>query len=309
MTRRLGEEMHALVERLYPLCRSITGDGVRATLEIVGEYVPLQVHEVPTGHAGARLDRAAGVEHPGRLRRGPRGQPGRRLRRVQPARARLQRAGVGDRCRWPSCAPHLHTLPDQPGLGAVPDQLLQPRRGGSACAQETLDALPDGEYEVRDRLHARRRPPHLRRARGPRAGRRRGARLLPRLPPVAGQRQPGRHRGGDVRWPARWRSATPSTPTGSCSRPARSGRSPGWPATGSGSDRVRHGLVLACAGRPGRADVQAEPARRRGDRPGDARTCWPPPSGPHRDRRTSPRTATTSGSTARPASTCGVGSL
>src|SRR5690242_10908103 len=45
----VGEEMHALVERLYPLCRSITGDGVRATLEIVGEYVPLQVREVPTG--------------------------------------------------------------------------------------------------------------------------------------------------------------------------------------------------------------------------------------------------------------------
>ena len=41
--------MHALVERLYPLCRSITGDGVRATLDIVGEYVPLEVHEVPTG--------------------------------------------------------------------------------------------------------------------------------------------------------------------------------------------------------------------------------------------------------------------
>ncbi|NUR85082.1 MAG: DUF4910 domain-containing protein [Nonomuraea sp.] len=44
-----GEEMHALVERLYPICRSITGDGVRETLEIIGEHVPLTVHEVPTG--------------------------------------------------------------------------------------------------------------------------------------------------------------------------------------------------------------------------------------------------------------------
>lgn len=44
-----GQEMHTLVERLYPLCRSITGDGVRATLEIVGEYLPLRTHEVPTG--------------------------------------------------------------------------------------------------------------------------------------------------------------------------------------------------------------------------------------------------------------------
>lgn len=39
----------ALIERLYPICRSITGDGVRETLRIVSEYIPLQVHEVPTG--------------------------------------------------------------------------------------------------------------------------------------------------------------------------------------------------------------------------------------------------------------------
>lgn len=44
-----GGEMYALVERLYPLCRSITGDGVRATLDIVDEYIPLHMHEVPTG--------------------------------------------------------------------------------------------------------------------------------------------------------------------------------------------------------------------------------------------------------------------
>ena len=37
------------MERLYPICRSITGEGVRQTLRILGEYVPLAVHEVPTG--------------------------------------------------------------------------------------------------------------------------------------------------------------------------------------------------------------------------------------------------------------------
>ena len=45
----LGQQMHALVERLYPLCRSITGDGVRATLSVLGESIPLTVHEIPTG--------------------------------------------------------------------------------------------------------------------------------------------------------------------------------------------------------------------------------------------------------------------
>ena len=45
----LGLEMYELISRLYPICRSITGDGVRETLAIVGERIPLDVNEVPTG--------------------------------------------------------------------------------------------------------------------------------------------------------------------------------------------------------------------------------------------------------------------
>ena len=41
--------MHALIARLYPICRSITGDGVRQTLRILSELIPLKVHEVATG--------------------------------------------------------------------------------------------------------------------------------------------------------------------------------------------------------------------------------------------------------------------
>jgi aminopeptidase-like protein len=46
-----GAEMHRLMERLYPICRSITGDGVRETLRLVSEFVPFELHEVPTGTA------------------------------------------------------------------------------------------------------------------------------------------------------------------------------------------------------------------------------------------------------------------
>lgn len=44
-----GEAMHALVTRLYPICRSITGEGVRETLAILGREVPIEIHEVPSG--------------------------------------------------------------------------------------------------------------------------------------------------------------------------------------------------------------------------------------------------------------------
>lgn len=38
-----------LIERLYPICRSITGEGLRETLRIVSEVIPLEIHEVATG--------------------------------------------------------------------------------------------------------------------------------------------------------------------------------------------------------------------------------------------------------------------
>ena len=46
---RLGDEMLELMRTLYPICRSLTGNGVRETLRIVGEVIPLSVTEVPTG--------------------------------------------------------------------------------------------------------------------------------------------------------------------------------------------------------------------------------------------------------------------
>lgn len=44
-----GERMHALASELYPICRSITGDGVRTTLRELGKRIPLELHEVASG--------------------------------------------------------------------------------------------------------------------------------------------------------------------------------------------------------------------------------------------------------------------
>jgi aminopeptidase-like protein len=44
-----GREMHELMRELYPICRSLSGEGVRETLGIISQHVPLTVTEVPTG--------------------------------------------------------------------------------------------------------------------------------------------------------------------------------------------------------------------------------------------------------------------
>lgn len=44
-----GQTMHDLVAELYPMCRSITGEGVRDTLRLIQKRIPLEMSEVPSG--------------------------------------------------------------------------------------------------------------------------------------------------------------------------------------------------------------------------------------------------------------------
>lgn len=48
-TSTIGEEMYQMMDELYPICRSITGDGVRKTHEIIRKQIQIETHEVPTG--------------------------------------------------------------------------------------------------------------------------------------------------------------------------------------------------------------------------------------------------------------------
>jgi len=49
VTGEPGKAMMALVEELFPICRSITGNGVRQTLAILQRHISLEVKEVPSG--------------------------------------------------------------------------------------------------------------------------------------------------------------------------------------------------------------------------------------------------------------------
>jgi len=142
----LGREMHALAARLFALPRSLTGDGVRATLAALGELVPLTVVEVPTGTPV--LDWTVPKEW--NLRRAVLRGPGGEIV-ADTARRNLEVVGysVPVRGRFPlaELRPRLHSLPDKPDLVPYRTSYWQ-ENWGFCLPHRVLAALPDGEYEV-----------------------------------------------------------------------------------------------------------------------------------------------------------------
>ncbi|SEU39575.1 aminopeptidase-like domain-containing protein [Nonomuraea wenchangensis] len=141
--------MHDLVRRLYPLCRSITGDGVRGTLEIVGEHLPLTVREVPTGTEV--LDWTVPKEWNVRDAY-VKDASGRRV--IDFRESNLHVVGysvpVAGTYSLAELRPRLHTLPEQPGL--VPYRTsYYAETWGFCLSQDALDRLrdEDGPFEVR----------------------------------------------------------------------------------------------------------------------------------------------------------------
>ena len=49
VSNKIGKEIYKLLEKLFPINRSITGKGVRKTLKIIKDQIPITIHEVPSG--------------------------------------------------------------------------------------------------------------------------------------------------------------------------------------------------------------------------------------------------------------------
>jgi len=142
----LGQRMHAMVERLYPLCRSITGDGVRRTLEIIDESIPLEISEVPTGTQV--FDWTVPAEW--NIRDAyVKDSDGNRV--IDFRASNLHVVGysvpVAATMTLDELRPHLHTLPDQPDLIPYRTSYYAPT-WGFCLREDTLRGLRDGPYEV-----------------------------------------------------------------------------------------------------------------------------------------------------------------
>jgi len=142
----VGRELYDLAARLYPICRSITGNGIRQSLQVIGEQVPLVLHEVPTGTQtfdwfvpkewniqDAWIKNATG-EKILDFRRS-------NLHVVNysiPVREKMSLTGL---------RPHLHSLPDAPDW--IPYRTSYYNETWGFCLpHRQLQSLPDGEYEV-----------------------------------------------------------------------------------------------------------------------------------------------------------------
>lgn len=142
----IGEEAYALAARLFPLPRSLTGDGVRQTLEILRSYIPLEVHEVAS--RTEVLDWT--VPREWKFRRAYiRHADGRTI--VDTAVSNLHVLGysipVNARLPLAELKPHLFSLPAQPDL--VPYRTSYYAENWGFCLpHRTVLELDEGPYEV-----------------------------------------------------------------------------------------------------------------------------------------------------------------
>jgi len=141
-----GTEAYALVERLYPICRSITGDGLRETLSVIAEHVPLGITEVPSGTKVLdwvipdewHVDDAYIADATGRRVVDFRASNLHIVNYSEPVR---------DRMTLDELRPRLHTLPDRPDFVPYRTSYYE-RTWGFCLSQRQLDALPSGDLDV-----------------------------------------------------------------------------------------------------------------------------------------------------------------
>lgn len=141
-----GGRLYGLIAELYPICRSITGNGVRETLRRIGERLPLSIHEVSSGTPVFDWTvprewniRDAWIKN----------VAGDRVVDFQKSNLHVMSYSVPIRKRMPlsELKKHLHTLPDHPGW--IPYKTSYYREAWGFCVSyQQYQVLTDSEYDV-----------------------------------------------------------------------------------------------------------------------------------------------------------------
>jgi len=142
----VGQGIYDLAERLFPICRSITGDGVRETLDVLSQHIDLQRHEVATGTQV--LDwtvpkewtiRSATITAP----------DGRKIVDFADSNLHVVNYSVPFKgiLSLNQLRPHIHTLPEQPDVIPYRTSYYAPTWGFCMAHARLMD-LADGLYQV-----------------------------------------------------------------------------------------------------------------------------------------------------------------
>lgn len=141
-----GEAIHDFIREAQPFVRSITGHGLRQTLEAVRKRIPISVESVPSGQPA--LDWVIPPEwrlHDAWIA----DSSGRRVVELAQSPLRVMSYSTPVRARMPlsELRKHVHTLPDRPGW--IPYRTSYYREDWAFCLRHTeLEALSDGDYDV-----------------------------------------------------------------------------------------------------------------------------------------------------------------
>lgn len=141
-----GEKMYEMVAALYPICRSITGDGLRATLGKIGDYIPLHISEVATGTEVFDWEIPKEWNIRDAFVKNPRGE-----KIIDFKKSNLHvlnySVPIHEKMSLEALTPHLFTLKDHPDW--IPYRTSYYKETWGFClSHNDYSRLEEGEYEV-----------------------------------------------------------------------------------------------------------------------------------------------------------------
>ena len=146
-SRNIGAELYDFAADLFPICRSITGNGLRQTLQAIGARIPLEIHEVPSGTPV--FDWVVPKEWNIRDAYIADDQ-GRRIVDFRDSNLHVVNYSIpiNARVSYAELKSHLHTIPEHPNW--IPYRTSYYKEDWGFClTHEQLQKLdPDGQYDV-----------------------------------------------------------------------------------------------------------------------------------------------------------------
>jgi len=142
----VGKEMYQLISELFPICRSITGNGVRKTLSILKEHIPLEIREVASGTQVFDWT----VPKEWNIRDAYiKSSNGKRIIDFQKSNLHVLNYSIPVHAKLPlkDLKEHLYTLPEHPDWIPYRTSYYQ-ENWGLCLSHNQFLALSEGEYEV-----------------------------------------------------------------------------------------------------------------------------------------------------------------